>query len=385
MKKLLCLLMLLALLPLTTLAESPVEAVTILDVRYDLRSNTITDAAFIDLLWGMLTAPAERCDASELPDRADRYLVGFHMGGQQYTAYQVYHDTLYNQTWLLTPTGEICLAGCELPLLLHNAVCDEPTFDIPAEHRALLADHGWTLAFRRDCPADRLPDQLIAARTDESALHFTWANLFLQDAGYDLTPYLGKAVQPYMYYLAEPVNRVKWMPSDTQFLAEDSTGGVLYSMKAIVLECEGEIIGAYLIALSWNGSDLMSLTGNTAIDLLGEDGIRDYLLAHAAPESDLAALTQEEVIQRYSAVWDRRLELLDALINKLGTAHEGGLYRRYEDATCIEPDPAVSIRKMEGTNNYEVCGESGEIWYPVLVWESDETGWKIESFYNSGY
>lgn len=385
MKKLLCLLMLLALLPLATLAESPAASVTILDVRYDLRSNTITDAAFIDLLHGMLTASAKRCDALKVTSRTDHYLVAFHLGGQQDAAYQVYHDTLYNQAWLLTPSGEAFFADCKLPMLLHNAVCDEPSFDIPEEHRDLLAKYGWTLAFRRDCPADRLPDQLIAARTNESALHFTWANLFLQDAGYDLTPYLGKTVQPYMYYLAEPVNRIKWVPSDIQFLAEDSTGGVLYSMKAIVLECEGEIIGAYLMALSWDGSNLMSLTGNTAVDLLGEDGIRDYLLAHAAPEADLAAFTQEEVIQRYAEVWDQRLELLDTLLNKLGTAHDGTLYRRYEDSTSIEPDPAVSIRKLEGTNNYKVRGESGEVWYPILVWESDETGWKIESFYNSGY
>lgn len=385
MKKLLCLLMLLCLLPLPALAESPVQDVTIVDARYGSCSDTITDAAYIELLMGMLTAPTETCDFPELRNSIRSYAVHCHLGEQQYVIYQVYHDDLYNQAWLVAPTGESYRVGCELPLLLQNTIWDSPAFTIPEEHRALLAEHGWTIAFRRSCMFETLPAELTASRTDDAALHFTWADLFLQDAGYDITPYLGKTVLPYMYYLVEPVNRVKWKPSDARFLTEGGTGGVLYSMKAVVLECEGEIIGAYLTALSWDGSNLMSLTGNTAIDLLGEDGIRDYLLAHSEPDADLAVLSPEEVLQRYSETEDPRLETIDGLLYQLGTAHEGGLYRRPAMLEAAYRDPAVSIRKMEGTNHYEVLTKAGETWYPQLVWESAETGWKVKSFYNTGY
>ena len=385
MKKLLCLLFLLALLPLTALADSPVISVSISELRYGMRSDSITDAAYIDLLMGMLTTPAERCDTSEIPNGTNTYEVCCVLAGQKQVIYQVFHDNLYNQAWLLTPAGEIFRVGCELPLLLQNTLWDSPTFTIPEEHRSLLAEHGWTIAFRRSCTVETLPVVLTASRTDPTALHFTWADLFLRDAGYDLTPSLGKTVLPCMYYLVEPVNRVKWKPSDARFLSEGSTGGVLYSMKAIVLECEGEVIGAYLMALSWDGSNLMSLTGNTAIDLLGEDGIRDTLLAHSAPDADLAALTPEEVIQRYSETHDPRLEIIYGLLYRLGTAHESGLYRRnvYELDT-LRPDPAVSIRALDFDAQYEVCTENGELLFPQLEWESDETGWKVESFYNTG-
>lgn len=386
MKKLFCLLMLLALLPLTALAESPVQDVTIVNTKAKQASQAINDAAYIELLVDMLTASAEHCDAPELPNRASTYEIYCNLGEQKYVIYQVFHDDLYNQAWLLAPTGEFFRVGCELPLLLQNTLWDSPTFTIPDEHRALLAEHGWTIAFRRACMFETLPAELVASRADETALHFTWANLFLQDAGYDITPYLGKTVVPYMYYLVEPVNRVKWKPSDARFLTEGGTGGVLYSMKAVVLECEGEIIGAYLMALSWDGSNLMSLRGNTAIDLLGEDGVRKYLLAHEAPEAALAALTPEEVIQRYSDTCDPRLETMDGLLSKMGTAHESGLYRRSEyDLSTAQTDPAVSIRKVDGTNHYEVHGKSGDVWYPALEWESNQTGWKIESYYNTGY
>ncbi len=385
MKKLLSLLLLLALLPLTVLADSPVSSVSIGDLRYGIYSDSITDAAYIDLLMGMLTTPAERCDTSEIPNGTNTYEVRCSLDGQQQVIYQVFHDNLYNQAWLLTPAGEIFRVGCELPLLLQNTLWDSPTFTIPAAHRSLLAEHGWTIAFRRSCTVETLPAELTASRTDPTALHFTWADLFLRDAGYDITPSLGKTVLPYMYYLVEPVNRVRWVPADARFLTEGGTGGVLYSMKAIVLECEGEIIGAYLMALSWDGSNLMSLTGNTAIDLLGEDRIRDTLLAHSALDADLAALTPEEVIQRYSETHDPHLEIIDGLLYRLGTAHESGLYRRdvYELDT-LRPDPAVSIRALDYDSQYEVCTESSEMWFPQLEWESDATGWKVESFYNTG-
>ncbi len=385
MKKLLCLLIFLALLPLTALAEFPVQDVTIVNTKSRYASDTITDAAYIDLLMNMLTAPTERCDFPELRNSARSYEVHCHLGERKYAIYQVFHDDLYNQAWLLAPTGETFPVGCELPLLLNNTLHDASTFTVPEAHRALLAEHGWTIAFRRTCMFETLPTALSASRTDPTALHFTWADLFLRDAGYDITPYLGKTVLPYMYYLVEPVNRVKWMPSDARFLTENGTGGVLYSMKAIVLECEGEIIGAYLMALSWDGSNLMSLDGHTAIDLLGEDGIRNYLLAHSESDADLAALTPEEVIRRYSETYDPRLETIDGLLSKMGTAHESGLYRRSEyDPGAAQTDPAVSIRKVEGTNHYEVQGKSGDVWYPALDWESDH-GWKIESYYNTGY
>ena len=385
MKKLLCLLMLLALLPLAATAEFPVQDITIVNERYQISSKTIDDAAFIELLMGMLTAPAEPCDAPEDIERYTEYRVHCHLGGQKYVIYSVYHDSLYNKAFFISPYGEFCQADCALPLLLNNTIYDATVFDVPEAHRALLADHGWTIAFRRSCMFETLPTTLTASRTDETALHFTWADLFLRDAGYDITPYLGKTVLPHLYYLVEPVNRVKWVPSDARFLTGDGTGGVLCSMKAVVLECEGEIIGAYLMALSWDGSHLMSLDGSTAVDLLGEDGIRAYLLAHSEPDAGLAALSPEEVLQLYSEANDPRLETIDGLLSGLGTAHESGLYRRASALDAAYRDPAVSIRKMEGTDHYEVRTQSGETWYPQLEWESDLTGWKVKSFYNTGY
>ena len=386
MKKLLCLLMLFCLLPPAALAESP-EAVTIVNTRYAARSEAITDAAYMELLMGLLTAPTEACTLPELPNSARTYEVHCRLDGQDNVIYTVYHDDLYNQAWLLTPSGETFSIGCDVPLLLQRTLYDSPDFSVPEEHRVLLAEHGWTIAFRSGCQEETLPTSLTASRTDPAALHFTWAHLFLQDAGYDITPYLGKTVQAYIYQLVEPVNRVAWKPSDVQFLQEGGTGGVLYSMRAAVLECEGEVIGAYLIAASWDGSNLMSLTGHTAIDLLGEDGVLPYLLAHEAPDAALAALTPEEVLQRYSETEDPSLKTLEGLLYALGTANDGGLYRStISDAQTQSADPAVSIRAM-GTDDgtYEVQTRSGETWYPQLVLESEETGWKIVSFYNTGY
>ena len=91
------------------------------------------------------------------------------------------------------------------------------------------------------------------------------------------------------------------------------------------------------------------------------------------------------MLQRYSETNDPCLETIDGLLSKLGTAHEGGLYHRASALDAAYRDPAVSIRKMEGTDHYEVRTQAGETWYPQLIWESDETGWKVRSYYNTGY
>ena len=136
--------------------------------------------------------------------------------------------------------------------------------------------------------------------------------------------------------------------------------------------------------MSWDGSNLMSLDGRTAVDLLGKEGIRNYLLAHSAPDAALAAFSPVEVLQRYSETYDPRLETIDGLLYQLGTAHEGGLYRRNNFADG-QPDPAISICKVEGTNHYEIRTRSGDVFYPELVLESADTGWKVKSYYNTGY
>lgn len=381
MKHLLCLLLLF--LPLAAFAEdAPLLTVRLEGGMYrETPPVAVCDESFADLMRSLLSADF----AGELPENRPanrRYSVTFHDSGERWT---ILHDDLYNLAAVTRPDGTVQAISPDVPRMLQHLCLEETSFDVPAEHRALLASHGWTIAFRNPHQPLQLPESLTASRTDANALHFTFADLFLRDAGYDIAPYLGKTVQPHVYTLLEQKNRIAWKPEDIRLLDENGNGGVLCSLYAVVLECEGQVIGAYLKAWSWDGSDLMSLNGKTAVDLLADSSIRQYLLERL-PATDeeraLAALSPEEVIRRYAKRNDPMLRPIDKILSGLGTA-SAELY----PVCSMQPTgmQAVHVEARDQPNAYCVTLDNGETYYPVLTLESPETGWKVESFYNTGY
>lgn len=350
----------------------------------DQRSTvgTIEDEVFIQ--WLLDAFESGEPEEHPCTTRAS-YMVAVHLRPVD-LIYTIYYDSLNNRASVMTLDGVRSLDP-SVATTLYQGLYEPLSFDIPAEHRALLAEHGWTIAFRHPHMLVKLPDSLTASRTDPAALHFAWADLFLRDAGYDITPYLGQAVVPYVYTLCETVNRVAWVPSDAELLTEDGTGGVLCSMRAVVLECGGEVIGAYLMAYSWDGSDMMSLNGRSPIELLNGSSIREYLLNRLPltdEEAALAALTPEEVIIRYGAVNDPMLMDIAVLLSRLGTA-SSALYDPLALMSLSRGETYVVERKLPYADEHMYEVTSGDaLYFPEVIHESPETGWKIDHFYNTG-
>ncbi len=383
--KRLCLLLMM-IFPLLTFAEdAPLLTVQIEGQMYrELPGVEIADADFADWLRSLLSVDAP-CEPPEVRPAHVCYRITFGDTGETWS---LWHDDLYDRAAVTRPDGTVHAVSTEVPAMLHQLTRTTPRFDIPAEHRALLAERGWTAAFRIGHDPVRLPETLAASRTDAGALHFTFADLFLREAGYDITPYLGREVQPCVYVLLEQVNRIAWKPEDVRLLDENGNGGVLCSLYAVVLECDGQVIGAYLKAWSWDGADLMSLSGKTAVDLLADSSIRQYLLDRLSltdEERALAALSPEEVLRRYAAWNDPVMRPIEGLLSGTGTA-SAVLYGPMEPLTAHPTGRQVkSVRQMEGEGLYEVTMDDGETYYPRLVRESPETGWKVQAFYNTGY
>lgn len=363
------------------LAESRVLVTVTLDSGYcDAPSFHSWDAAFINWLHSLLSVDAP-CEPPEDITRADVYQIAFLTAGStDVETFYVWHDDLYNLACVTRPDGSVHSVSVDLPKMLHHAVYEDVSFDIVEEHRALLQQHGWTIAFRHPHMLVQLPKKLEASRTDPAALHFTWADLFLRDAGYDITPSLGKAVVPYVYTLYETVPRAAFY--------RDDSSDVRSTLRAVVLECNGQVIGAYLAAYSWDCSALMSLKGNAAPALLGDTTTSEYLLSRLPitdAEREMAALTPEEVIIRYGEVNDPALMEIGVLLKNLGTASTM-IYNPLA-LTAIPTGSAVQVLRpldLPGESMYEVATSVGTR-FPALVYESPETGWKIESFYNTGF
>ena len=293
--------------------------------------------------------------------------------------YTVTHDDLYNLARVQLPDGSVHEISINVPEMLNRAVFEALSFAIPESHRSLLQRNGWTVAFRHPHMPLQLPQKLEASRTDASALHFTWADLFLQDAGYDITPWLGQAVIPYVYSLYETMPRSAFYTND----ASD----VRCSMYAVVLECDGQILGAYLFAYSLDGSNLMSLKGNAAPALLDGQTVREYLLARlpmTEAESELAALTPEEVIIRYGMINDPMLTDIGVLLQNLGSGSS-----QLFSPLALMPIPKGQTVTVTGKVweddlvSYEI-EMPHDLRFPQIIYESPETGWKVVSFYNTG-
>ena len=386
MKKLLALLCaLMLMLPLLHLpapaipaqAETPAYAIIALTSQYGSKPTvTIEDAAFLRWLQALLTVDSP---AESLPYRPadDVYEITFY--GSDVRVYTVTHDDLYNLARVQLPDGSVHEISINVPEMLNRAVFEALSFAIPESHRSLLQRNGWTVAFRHPHMPLQLPQKLEASRTDASALHFTWADLFLQDAGYDITPWLGQAVIPYVYSLYETMPRSAFYTND----ASD----VRCSMYAVVLECDGQILGAYLFAYSLDGSNLMSLKGNAAPALLNGQTVREYLLARlplTEAESELAALTPEEVIIRYGMINDPMLTDIGVLLQNLGSG-SSQLFSPLALMPIPKGQTVIVTGKIweDDLVSYEIEMPQG-LRFPQIIYESPETGWKVVSFYNTG-
>lgn len=360
-------------------AEDPQYAIITLTSAYGSQPTLVVeDAAFLRWLHALLTIDAPREALASRP--ANRiYEVAFY-GGSDPLVYTVCYDDLYNLAAVTRPDGTVHAVSVDLPEMLGQGMYEQVSFAIPEGHRALLQKYGWTVAFRHPHMPVQLPAALQTSRTDPAALHFTWADLFLRDAGYDITPCLGKAVIPYVYTLYETIPRAAFYTDDTS--------DVRSAMRAVVLECDGQVIGAYLMAYSWDGSALMSLKGRAAPELLGDASTRDYLLARlplTAEETELALLSPEEIITRYGAVNDPMLMPVEELLQQLGTSGSA-LYHPLALAAAPTGATVQVLRRFDHPTEhvYEVQTPDG-LRFPSLVYESDSTGWKIESFYNTGF
>ena len=272
-----------------------------------------------------------------------------------------------------------------------------PDFSVSEETAAFLKQWGWTPFFTLAETSVTLPEKLTASIADEADLYFTWADLFLRQAGFDLTPWLGKEVSVSIVGLWENAERSRFVARD---LERDIH--VTSNLRCMLLRAEGEIIGGFIAVGRHNGEWMMSLDGKTALDLLGTDDPTAYLISHASlteQEKVLAQAAPEEVVCRYMetapgelAVFTPRAQLLSELAANM---NDDKLFVTWEEQLAIQLywleldgeeigflTAAASVEAMREENVYRVITDQGADWYVFLVWESDETGWKVKACYD---
>ena len=310
---------------------------------------------------------------------------------------RVYYDDLYGETWLVTGEEPVLLEGGLGPALAFpfRLWVEETSldFDGAAAYEDFLAPWGWTPSFVISRQTFLLPEKLTASRTDAADLYFTWVRLFLQDAGYDLTPYLGQEVDVVILGLWESVPRSTFVPED-----EENGIRLPVSLRCIVLEQEGEIIGAYLSAGRHDCTWKLSLKGGRPLDLLGTDDPTDYLLSRAEltdEDTALAVLTPEEMIRAYFADGgpaNRYAPRSLLLAQRCANMPDNMLFVPYGEEFPFDREPETTPVPWGEIEDLEPMPNDPDVWhvrfaggserYVKLVHESDATGWKIRWCYD---
>lgn len=305
---------------------------------------------------------------------------------------RIYYDDLYGETWLVTGETPVLLEGDLGPSLAYpfRLWVEETSldFDGAAAYENFLAPWGWTPAFVVSRQTIPLPEKLTASRTDAADMYFTWAQLFLKDADYDLTPWLGEAVDVTILGLWETVPRSVFVPED-----EENGIRVRSNLRCIVLEKDGEVIGAYLSAGRHNGTWKLSLKGSSPLDLLGTVDPTDYLLSRAEltdEDTAMAILTPEEVIRAYfadGAPANRYAPRSQLLTLRCANLVDDQLFAPYGEEFPYGEDSATSQLALGEISDLAPMPNDPDVWcvrfadetllYVRLLHESDATGWKI--------
>jgi beta-lactamase regulating signal transducer with metallopeptidase domain len=316
----------------------------------------------------------------------------------------LYYDTLYDKAYIVQNNG-IFETSTDFARYIDSFLENENItvhIDDP-DVVALFQDYGWTLDYQISEIKYELNKIRILSAFDPGAFYFAYNNELSKDIGLDMSGYATSDIDVEIYRIHEP------MPPEFHPI-ENSRG--------IVVKKGGEIIGAFISAgrhsvynaCSLKGNSFEKVTGQTLYEWLADKIERDSI------EKKLSELEPEQIIEEYFAALNQKdAEAAGYCISKKTLLGNLTINMRNEelfneriglpltDAGIVAPSSfdnleSARLLKVElieetGENakifrvtvdlqyNKELSIGSGEqYWDCGMVYESPQTGWKIEGF-----
>lgn len=335
-----------------------------------------------NLLYNINTRYYKSSDTSLQPDNVDGY-----------------------KTWYITIKQEDKNKEKNFKMVLLDDYFDvsKENFSIVEDEQAslLFKEYGWTLDYKIGNVKANLQDLSTLPEIYPSLYYFSYCNELSKDIGLDMNNNLGEA-DVSIYRIIEP------MPEEF-FPAKNC--------RAVVVKKSDKIIGAFISAGRHSTFNSCSLKGNSFEKVTGltvDEWLAKNIKANDT-EKILSKLSLEQIIQKYFNSLDQKnadmakyslskkeiLENLssnltnDKLYNEdielpLTDAYDCiGVFDNLKSAKVLnikliqEPDENTKIFKvdMDLQYNEEVTINSGkQDWDCKMIYESPQTGWKIESF-----
>jgi len=321
---------------------------------------------------------------------------------------ELHYDTLYNKAYMIKDGSRFDI-GTDFARYIDSLFGNKNiSFNIDETDAALFKQYGWTLAYQIRERKDKLSDINTLLGFNPNAYYFAYNNELSKDIGLDMSPYADKNIDVKIYRILESLPK-EFSPSR--------------DCRGIVVKSGGKIIGAFVSAGRHSAFNACSLKGNSFETVTGktlDEWLVNKVQADGAEEK-LSKSDPEQVIREYLTALEKKdaksavyclskkmlLEYLtvnmpnDELYNNvmvlpLADADIGAksAFENLKSAKLLKIEPTGKLDESTETfrvdvnllYNKMVTNENGEqSWDCRMVYESPQTGWKIESFGQGGY
>lgn len=267
----------------------------------------------------------------------------------------------------------------------------------------LFKEYGWTLDYQISWIKHKLNKIKVLSEFDPGTYYFAYNNELSKDIGLDMSGYATADVDVEIYRIHEP------MPQEFY---------PIQNSRGIVVKNGGKIIGAFISAGRHSVFNACSLKGNSFEKATGQtlDEWLVGMLQADSTEKGLSQLEPEQIIEEYFTALDKKdakaagycISKKALLRNLTANMRNEGLFNErvglpLTDATIgakssfdnlksakllkvellEEPDKNRKIFRVNVNLQYneeQSIGNGEQSWDCSMVYESPQTGWKIEGF-----
>lgn len=289
----------------------------------------------------------------------------------------LFYDTLYNKAYIKDEinfySADENFARFAGSLLEFNP---NTSSNIPNEEKALFSKYGWNIKYHINNKTMTLVNFSTFKDFNSSNYYFAYNNELSKDIGLDMTDYIGKKVNIDIYYTYESMPE-KFSP--------------IKNARAIVVKYDGNIIGAYLSSGRHSAKNACSLKGNPFEEITGTD-FSNFLSTHLKSDN-MANKAPDEIIKEYfntiNSDKNKAVQYWSAeyiLSNLCANMDNSELFNKNINLPFSEQNLKITnINTTESRNTdtlkvYNVTFDNSEFWNFYVVYVSEQTGWKIDSF-----
>lgn len=366
----------------------------------EFETTELRIVAYIDSTLRTSLTPTEKNDLDN--NHTNQYTIKLSNDVGGYSC-GLYYDTLYDKAYVVKDGG-LHETGTDFARYIDSLLENKDiTASIKDDAAALFKEYGWTLDYRVSELKQELSKIKVLRAFDPDTYYFAYNNELSKDIGLDMSGYATADVDVEIYRIHES------MPQEFY---------PIQNSRGIVVKSGGKIIGAFISAGRHSAFNACSLKGNSFEKVTGQT-LNEWLadmIREDSIENRLSKLEPERIIEEYfmalnnkdtetagyciskktllgnltvnmpnDALFNDRigLSLTDADIGAKSSFGNLKSAKLLEVELIDEAEKNVKRFRVTASLQYkeDITISSGEqYWDCIMVYESPQTGWKIEGF-----